>query len=176
MGKRRRSKKIKSSDIKIIFGIIFFPVTVIILIFYAISKIILIASKKSQSNHITFDSIKDGYQFETYIANLLKKNGFSKVKVTQKSGDYGVDVIAEKGGYRYAFQCKLYSQPVGLKAVQEIYAGKKYYNCHVGVVITNNTFTSSATELAYKTGVLLWDGIKLRSMEKVKVHNNYALR
>lgn len=36
-------------------------------------------------------------------------------------------------------------------------AGKAYYKCHVGVVMTNSTFTLGAKQLADATGILLWD-------------------
>ena len=38
----------------------------------------------------------DGYQFEYQCAEILKRNGFSRVQVTQSSGDQGVDIIAHK--------------------------------------------------------------------------------
>lgn len=113
------------------------------------------------------DSLTDGYAFEAYIADLLLKNGYSKASPTQKSGDFGADVIAEKDGVRYAIQCKLYSQPVGNKAVGEILAGMQYYNCHVGVVATNNTFTKAAIEIAQKSNVLLWDRSVLLKMAPI---------
>ena len=104
----------------------------------------------------------DGHQFEYYCADLLRKNGFSKVEVTPGSGDQGVDVLSEKDGVKYAIQCKKYSSPLGNTPVQEVNAGKTYYNCHVAVVMTNSTFTKSATKLAAATGVLLWDGMKIK--------------
>ena len=38
------------------------------------------------------------------------------------------------------------------------------YNCHVGVVMTNNYFTAGAKQLAEKNGILLWDRDKLQQM------------
>ena len=65
--------------------------------------------------------------------------------------------MAEKDGVRFAIQCKHYSGTVGNKAVQEAYAGCKFYDCHVPVVMTNSHFTDSAKQLAEKNNVLLWD-------------------
>lgn len=110
---------------------------------------------------IFIDSLENGWEFESYIANLLKKLGYSNVRVTSGSGDFGVDVLASKLGTRYAFQCKLYSNPVGNKAVQEVVSGKIYYKCDKAIVVTNNYFTSSAKELANATQVELWDRDKL---------------
>ena len=99
----------------------------------------------------------DGHEFEDYCADVLRKQGYRNVYVTKGSGDQGVDVLAERDGIKYAVQCKRYSQPVGNKAVQEIYSGMKFYHCHVGIIMSNNFFTSSAKELAKENGIILWD-------------------
>ena len=106
----------------------------------------------------------DGYDFENCSANLLLNNGFNNVEVTQYSGDFGVDIIAYKDDIKYAIQCKKYSSPVGIKAVQEVIGSKTMNDCHVAVVLTNNFFTSSAKELAKKNSVLLWDRNKLKEL------------
>lgn len=99
----------------------------------------------------------DGHDFEHFCAKLLENNGFCNVRVTQESNDQGIDILAEKLNVKYAIQCKRYSSDVGNKAVQEVFAGKSYYDCHVGVVLTNRYFTQAAKELARKTQVFLWD-------------------
>ena len=117
---------------------------------------------KNQNNEIDdVDNDMDGFDFEKYTGKLLKANGFTKVEVTQCSSDFGVDVIAYKDEIKYAIQCKKYSSPVGIKAVQEVIGSKAMNDCHVAVVLTNNTFTKSAKELAEKNNVLLWDRDKL---------------
>ena len=103
----------------------------------------------------------EGHQFEYFCADVLRKKGFENVEVTQGSGDQGIDIIAFKEGIKYGIQCKCYSDDIGNKAVQEVFSGKTFYNCHVGVVLTNRYFTTSAKELAEKNGVLLWDRDKL---------------
>lgn len=99
----------------------------------------------------------NGHDFEYFCAELLRKNGFSDVKVTKGSGDQGVDILAKKDGIKYAIQCKNYASHLGNTPVQEVNAGKIFYNCHVGVVMTNSTFTQGAKTLADATGILLWD-------------------
>jgi len=76
-------------------------------------------------------------------------------QVTKASGDQGVDVIAELNGVRVAVQCKLYSSPVGNKAVQEVFAAKIHYDCQIAIVVTNNSYTPSAKQLASTCGVEL---------------------
>ena len=99
----------------------------------------------------------EGHEFEYYCADLLKNKGFLEVEVTKGSGDYGVDILAEKDGITYAIQCKCYQATVGIKAVQEAYAGRDYYDRMVGVVMTNQYFTSPAVDAARKLKILLWD-------------------
>ena len=88
---------------------------------------------------------------------MLRINKYENVEVTQKSGDYGADILAEKNGIRYVFQCKYYTSAVGIAAVQQIYAAKDFYNTHVAVVVTNNVFTKAAKTLANELKVILWD-------------------
>lgn len=108
----------------------------------------------------------NGHEFEEYIAQLLKQNGYSNVIVTQKAKDFGSDVIADLNGIKHVIQCKYYSSPVGLSAVQEAYTAKAYYNAHAAVVVTNITFTKAAKALAEKAGVALWDCEHINKMKK----------
>lgn len=108
----------------------------------------------------------DGLKFEYYCASLLRKNGFVNVEVTAASRDQGADIIAMKNQIKYAIQCKYYKSPLGNTSIQEINAAKHYYKCHVGVVMTNSSFTSGAKELAEATGTLLWDGDYLNELER----------
>lgn len=108
--------------------------------------------------------LMDGHDFEHWCAKLLRKNGFEDVVVTPGSGDHGVDIVAMKGGVRYAIQCKCYSKDLGNTPVQEVYAGKEMYDCQIGVVMTNRYFTTGAKDLAERTRVLLWDRDKLQSL------------
>ena len=106
----------------------------------------------------------DGYEFEYFCADLLEQRGFVEVEVTRGSGDYGIDILAEKDGVTYAVQCKRYTAPVGVKAIQEAYAGRDYYDRMVGAVMTNQYFTAPAVEAAKKLKILLWDGGYVESM------------
>lgn len=108
--------------------------------------------------------LMEGHDFEYYCAELLKGRGFQEVEVTRGSGDYGIDILAEKDGVTYAIQCKCYTAPVGVKAVQEAYAGRDYYDRMVGAVLTNQYFTQPAVEAAKKLKILLWDRGYLESM------------
>lgn len=121
-------------------------------------------NKSSNISLKNIDSDVDGYEFENISKDLLIANGFTNVQVTRSSGDFGADVIAYKNEIKYAIQCKKYSQPVGVKAIQEVMGSKSMYGCHVAVVLTNNIFTPQARKLAEKNNVLLWDRTKLQEL------------
>ena len=109
----------------------------------------LILSYVSKRRALVKDyDLLDGHEFEYYCADLLRKRGFKEVEVTKGSGDYGIDILAERDGVTYAIQCKCYGDSVGVKAVQEAYAGRDYYDCMVGAVLTNQYFTAPAVEAA----------------------------
>lgn len=104
---------------------------------------------------LTID-LMEGHDFENWCAEALRNSGFTNVTVTPGSGDQGVDVVAEKDGLKYAVQCKRYNSDLGNTPVQEVFTGARFYNCQVGVVMTNRNFTTGAKDAASVTGVLLW--------------------
>lgn len=124
----------------------------------------LMRIRRISRTSLAYIDIMSGLEFEEYTAWLLRKLGYSEVTVTKASGDQGIDVLANKDGTRYAIQCKNYTHKLDNTSVQEAYAGKTFYNCDFGVVITNRTFTQGAQELANSIGVLLWDRSVLQDM------------
>lgn len=103
----------------------------------------------------------NGHQYEQKCAKKLKRHGFRKIEITRESGDQGIDIIAYRKRKKYGIQCKYYSYPVGNHAVQEAFAGAKYYDCDIAAVMTNASFTKSAKTLANRTEVLLWSDNKI---------------
>ncbi len=97
-----------------------------------------------------------GEEFENFIAKLFTKLGYH-TRVTKLTGDYGVDIVAEKGELKIAIQAKCHVNPISNSAIQEITAGMKFYQCQRGMVVTNSTFTKSAIELARTNKIQLWD-------------------
>ena len=136
-----------------------------IVILVTLFGLIYIVAKNFHKNYRS--SVLDemeGHDFEYFCADLLKKKGFIDVEVTKASGDYGIDILAEKDGVTYGIQCKRYQDPVGIKAIQEAYAGKEYYDRMVGAVMTNQYFTTPAVETAKKLKILMWDRGYIDSM------------
>lgn len=107
-----------------------------------------------------------GDEFEQFCAALLRANGFRRVSLTSASGDFGVDVLAEKNGASYAVQCKCYASPVGNRAVQEAYSGAAYYERDIAVVMANQDFTRAAQQTAGRLGVELWGRGELARMRR----------
>lgn len=96
----------------------------------------------------------DPFDYEHFCAKLLTNNGWV-AHATVATGDQGADVIAEKSNKKVILQCKKWSNPVGNKAVQEVFAATSFHNAHKGVVVSNTTYTPSAKQVANKIGVLL---------------------
>jgi restriction system protein len=104
--------------------------------------------------------------FEIFCAEQLRKAGWS-ARVTRKGRDQGVDVVAEKGDIRVVIQCKRYARPVGNKSVQEATAAKAHEQANYGVVVTNNTFTTAAKQLASTNGILLLHYSELQNLSNL---------
>jgi HJR/Mrr/RecB family endonuclease len=102
-------------------------------------------------------------ELERFAAQIFSHLGYN-VQQTGQTGDQGVDVVAEKLGFRLAIQVKCYSNTVGNSAVQEVFAGMMHYGCNRCLVFTNNYFTSSAIALARSTGCLLIDRESIASL------------
>ena len=77
-----------------------------------------------------------------------------------------LDIRQEDLAKKIVIQAKNYSGNVGNKAVQEAFAAKSHYNCHLAMVITNSYFTKSAQEVSKTTGVVLVDRDKLEEIIK----------
>ena len=95
------------------------------------------ANKKTLEAKLDGTRPDDGIAYEHYCVSKFQEAGWN-AKVTQASSDQGCDLIAEKGVVKLIVQCKLYSSPVGNKAVQEVRAIKHYGGTHGGV--TNSAF------------------------------------
>jgi hypothetical protein len=98
----------------------------------------------------------NGLEFEQFIALLFSKLGY-QTEVTKASGDQGIDVILSKNGKKIGIQAKCYAGKVGNKSIQEAVAGMKYYHLDKAMVVTNNSFTVSANQLADVNSIVLWD-------------------
>jgi len=114
----------------------------------------VVSASTAQSPFARFSDDFSAAEFEVYCAQILREHGWD-ASVTKRSRDQGVDVVASRDGIRVVIQCKLYTGPVGNKAVQEVSAGRAHERAHFGVVVSNSRYTSSAESLAKTNRVLL---------------------
>lgn len=138
-------------------------------------KSTLIKSKEEFLNKCSLNYVDNlnGVEFEKFCTKLLEINGYENVQNTQKSVDYGIDIIAEKDNIKYTIQCKRYQGKVGNDAIQEAMTGKEYYEGNIAIVLTNSTFTKNAQRLAKSAGVILWDrNILYNMLERNKKQNS----
>ncbi len=112
---------------------------------------------------ITNVDTMDPFQFEHYVAELLKLQGFQDIVVTQSSNDWGADIIAQRGAVKYAIQVKRWTKNVTERAIYEAQIGMRHYQCPACMVITNSDFTPRARELAQEYNCMLVDGRTLAS-------------
>jgi restriction system protein len=113
-----------------------------------------------------FDDNMSPQDFEHYCAAVLREMKWS-ARVTQASGDQGVDIVADKRGMRIVIQCKKYSKPVGNRAVQEIVAAIAHEGAQRGVVVTTSDYTPAAEKLATSNNVLLLHHSDLRRIDRL---------
>lgn len=107
-----------------------------------------------------------GREYEFVAADYLRRHGYHDVRVTRASGDYGVDLTCRCRGIRYAVQCKYYTHPVGISAVQQAVAGKAQYGCEGAMVITNSTLTRAAAQLAESNGVVVLQQVEQQGLSR----------
>lgn len=98
---------------------------------------------------------RNGIRAEYKLVDLFLKNGY-KVEYTKETGDYGVDfIVYMNNGHKMAVQSKMEQAGAGVKAIQEVYAGGRFYECDMFCVICPYGFTYSAKIMASKLKVYL---------------------
>ncbi len=129
-------------------------------------------------NHPAFQEFSNDMtpiEFEVFCAEALRRAGWN-ASVTAQSRDQGTDVIAEKDGVRVVIQCKLYTRPVGNKSVQEAAAAKAHEQASYGVVVTNNSYTTAAKQLASTNGILLLHYSDLQNLHNLLAKSGHIAR
>ena len=111
-----------------------------------------------------------GYEFEDFIANLLRQKGF-KVTQTDYSNDGGVDLIAEYFkplfSGKYIVQCKNYTNNlVGQPELRDLYGVVMSENANKGILITTSDFTTQAKNFAKGKNLELINGSILNNLIK----------
>ena len=90
-----------------------------------------------------------GIQFEQFLKLLFERLGYANVQSTPVTGDQGADLHCNSpDGTRVVVQAKRWKGTVGNSAIQEVLGALLFYDCEIGFVVTNSSFTESARRLA----------------------------
>jgi hypothetical protein len=104
-------------------------------------------------------------ELEDFLEWIYKQQGYLVERTSNK--DQGADLVITKYGVeRTAVQVKHYDsgQKVTNKAVQEVVAAKKHCHCTRTMVISSQTYTDSAIELANSNDVVLQGRKQLKNL------------
>ena len=101
-----------------------------------------------------------GREFEEFMIKLFEKLGYSTT-VTNRSKDYGCDMMLQQDGCRIAVQAKRSKTELTFTSVQRALDSLKKYDAQLAIVVTNNKFLLSAKHLAKIKNVTLIDRKKL---------------
>lgn len=114
--------------------------------------------------------------FERLSQRILRESGFTKVEVTGRSGDGGIDgtgiLQLSLMSFPVLFQCKRYQGTVGPGAVRD-FRGAMMGRTDKGLIITTGSFSSEARKEATRDGappIELIDGDQLcEHVKKLKL-------
>ncbi|MFF1872611.1 restriction endonuclease [Kitasatospora herbaricolor] len=103
--------------------------------------------------------------FEQACADLLARDGFSRVRRVGGAGDLGADVIAwDDQGRKLVLQCKQYQRPVGSRDVQTFNGtARPEHDADVPIMVGLNGFTRQAVEFADRHALVLVDRQTLKA-------------
>ena len=110
--------------------------------------------------------------FERLCQRVLRESGFTKVEVTGKSGDGGIDgagvLRVNLLSFHVRFQCKRYTESVGASAIRD-FRGAMVGRADKGLFMTTGRFTKEAEREAVRDGapaIDLIDGLELCELLK----------
>lgn len=132
--------------------------------------------------------------FERLCQRLLRESGFTKVEVTGKSGDGGIDghgvLRVNLISFQVLFQAKRWQSAVGSSVVRD-FRGAMVGRADKGLIITTSSFTRDARAEATRDGApaidlidgddlcrLLKDariGVTIRMVEEVEVNADFFI-
>ena len=107
------------------------------------------------------------FQFEEFISKLFQKMGYT-TRVTSKTGDFGVDIVAKNEKDVIAIQVKrnTIGNNVGAETVQNTLGSMWKYKANKAIIVTTSDFTVRAEEQAKNAPVELWDKRTLHKMAR----------
>ena len=118
------------------------------------NAIVYWAQETSVDDELETPPPSDGEGYELYCKGLLCQAGWDAT-LTPKTGDKGADILACRGEEKMVVQCKNYKNPIGNKAVQEVYSAKEIYSAQRAIVVAPNGYTKQAKDDALNLDVIL---------------------
>ena len=118
------------------------------------NAIVYWAQETSVDDELETPPPSDGEGYELYCKGLLCQAGWDAT-LTPKTGDKGADILACRGEEKMVVQCKNYKNPIGNKAVQEVYSAKEIYSAQRAIVVAPNGYTKQAKDDALNLDVML---------------------
>jgi len=112
--------------------------------------------RKTRAIQLSGVDVMDGFVFEKYVVELLKNQGYTHVRLTEKY-DLGIDVIAHKDGEVWGIQVKRNRGKCKAISVRQAVTALTHYNCTRAMVVTNSMFTGAAKQLAASNNAVLID-------------------
>jgi restriction system protein len=130
--------------------------------------------------------------FERLCQRILRESGFTRVEVTGRSGDGGIDGLGVLRvnllSFHVRFQCKRWKASVGASVVRD-FRGAMVGRADKGLIITTSAFTADARREATRDGAPAIDlvdgevlcqllkelklGIKVKLVEDVEVEQSF---
>lgn len=92
--------------------------------------------------------------FEQFVAELFTRLGYT-TRLTPRSGDEGIDILAEKDGKKYAIQVKKSAKPVGSPVIQTLCGSMVHAKVDYGICVSATRFTSEAKRFAWGKHITL---------------------
>lgn len=117
--------------------------------------------------------------FERLCQRLLREHGFTRVEVTGKSGDGGIDgqgvLRVNLVSFHVLFQCKRYKGSVSAGTIRD-FRGAMQGRADKGLVITTGTFTPDARREATRDGAPAIDLIDGEALCELLRDKNLGLK
>ncbi len=101
------------------------------------------------------------HDFERWVGARFRELGY-KVRGTGKSGDHGVDLVANREGEKVIVQCKRYRHTsIGEPELRDLYGALQHEGADRAYLVTTGRFTAAAIAWARGKPIELWDGQNL---------------
>lgn len=133
------------------------PIALLIGVLILVAILLLRTSKRNQqaaSFSYQLDRLDDAV-FERYLALLFTRMGY-QIRPVNYAGQTRT-LVATKNGISYVIQARRNRKTVGIKAIEDAVATRRYLKCERAIVVTNHYFSSRARRAAKLNRVLTLD-------------------